>query len=922
MRPMAVTGARALIARDAEIERLRDVLDAAATGSGAVVVLEGEVGAGKTALLEWTRATASAGGMHVRSAVAADLEQGLTYGIVRRLFGRDVARSELPETMVALLGGIATGNPPDGTTVCFGVEHLVAELAGAGPLLVAIDDAHWADRASLEALAFLARRITELGAVLIIASRVDEASRVTDVLDAIAAAPGALRLRPQSFDAASAQEVIREQFGTEPAPAFVDACLRATGGNPLYLVELCRELVDTGVKPSTAAVGRVDEARPDAIRRAVLLRLGRASDTARRVASAVAVLGDGAELRHVAALAGLDEAIAANAVDELERVAVLSPALPARFAHPLLRAVVYDDHPAAARAAAHGRAADVLRADGADPERVAAHLLRAPVSRDASRRVALEDAASAARQRGGAAAAVAYLERAIQEGGEGADVAALLARLGAAQLLAGDGRAQTTLETAIATAGDEATRVRATSTLAHAQALAGRHHDALALLEELAATSPEQAETLYDLATALLGYGFAAGPEALARVVPIAEAIAATATAESASGRRLLGIRGAVHAFSGAPLELWLPDVERYLVEGAQRSMQTRETFRVMAITQLARYERFDLADAVLGRWLSLASAEGSPFELMHATAAAANLAYTRGDMLAAEAFALESHAIALEAGWLSSLGSSAVVLALLEQDRLDEAAAVVEEIDPMLRETPATRSLGNLAGARGRYRLFAGDVAGAVADLVPVYEEGGSALWRSYAIEALQAADRSAEARDLAERGVARASKDPPMLQALAQRDLAMVTPGDEGIGLFTEARASLRPSQMRFERARTALLLGMALRRVRRPTEARQPLAEALELANQCGAWRVEAQARGELLAAGARPRRVARTGLASLTAAERRVATLAASGNSNPEIARALFISRKSVETHLSHVYQKLAIAGRSELATALG
>jgi DNA-binding CsgD family transcriptional regulator len=157
-----------------------------------------------------------------------------------------------------------------------------------------------------------------------------------------------------------------------------------------------------------------------------------------------------------------------------------------------------------------------------------------------------------------------------------------------------------------------------------------------------------------------------------------------------------------------------------------------------------------------------------------------------------------------------------------------------------------------------------------------------------------------------------------------VALRGAGLVKGGDEGLGCLRESVVLLERSPMRLEHARSLVELGAALRRRGRRAEAREPLAAGMELAHRCGAERLLARAQEELRAAGARPQRPARTGVDALTPSEQRVARMAAEGRSNPEIAQELFVSLKTVETHLSHVYRKLALTGtgaRRQLAAEL-
>jgi DNA-binding CsgD family transcriptional regulator len=232
---------------------------------------------------------------------------------------------------------------------------------------------------------------------------------------------------------------------------------------------------------------------------------------------------------------------------------------------------------------------------------------------------------------------------------------------------------------------------------------------------------------------------------------------------------------------------------------------------------------------------------------------------------------------------------------------------------------------------ARGRLRFAQGRHAEAIADLDQLgrrerkWRGRDPAVfpYRSFLALALAATGNRERARALAAEEVtlARAWGTPgPVGRAL--RALALITGGGRGLELLRQSLTMLDGSPWRLEHARTVVELGAATRRAGRRAEARELLGHGMELAHACGAGALAARAREELLATGARPRRIVRTGAAALTASERRVATMAAEGMTNREIAQALFVTMRTVEVHLTHAYQKLGISSREKLPTALG
>jgi len=264
----------------------------------------------------------------------------------------------------------------------------------------------------------------------------------------------------------------------------------------------------------------------------------------------------------------------------------------------------------------------------------------------------------------------------------------------------------------------------------------------------------------------------------------------------------------------------------------------------------------------------------------------------------------------------------------LVERGALDAAEALLDQNGLGSRyEESSYFSL--LLHARGRLRLAQRRFSEALDDLLyfrrlqsDVVYSPSYWSWRSDAALTLLALDDATKARRLAEEEVALArSFGAPRALGVALRAAGLVVGGKAGIDLLEEAVAVLEDSPAALERARALTDLGAALRRANRRSPAREPLRQGYDLASRCGADALARRARDELAATGARPRRAALSGLESLTASERRIAEMAAQGLSNPEIAQGLFLTRRTVETHLTHVYQKLGIASRDGLPAAL-
>jgi DNA-binding CsgD family transcriptional regulator len=346
----------------------------------------------------------------------------------------------------------------------------------------------------------------------------------------------------------------------------------------------------------------------------------------------------------------------------------------------------------------------------------------------------------------------------------------------------------------------------------------------------------------------------------------------------------------------------------------------------VIVLAMASEDEALDVYDAALAE----AHRSGSIVEFAAVKAFRSQALLFRGDLAEAEAEAREALNARREYGLrLLDVYIYLLAEALMEQGRLDEAAdalpAAVEGEAP-----PEDAPIHALRRTRARLRIRRGDVRGGLEALLAAggdFEATGGRNpafmpWRSDAALTLQQLGRRAEARPLAqeELELARTWGAPRALGA-ALRAAGLIEGGNEGLALLREAVEVLCESPAKLEHAKARTELGVALRRANRNAQAREHLRRAVELATICGASPVAARAEAELLATGARPRRIALSGVESLTPSERRVAEMAAEGPTNREIAQALFVTPKTVEVHLSHVYRKLGISSRSQLAGAL-
>jgi DNA-binding CsgD family transcriptional regulator len=399
--------------------------------------------------------------------------------------------------------------------------------------------------------------------------------------------------------------------------------------------------------------------------------------------------------------------------------------------------------------------------------------------------------------------------------------------------------------------------------------------------------------------------------------------IADRASEESLGGRILLMLVASELARTGESPDRARELVGRALAGGALLGDETREAYMV-AVAVLVSLDELDDAVRHYTDLLEFARSRGSAFVFAQASSFRALATLRRGDLAEAEADARPAVEAALPLAY--TYAHLAEVLA--ERGELAEAVRTLELSS--VHENQPTWHTAYLLEPRARLRIASGEVEEGLADLLAAGERIESfgirnpsySAWRSQAALALLGLGDRQEARRLVGEEIDLARRwGAPRPLGVALRAAGLVEGGDDGIELLRESVGVLATSQAQLERAKSFTELGAALRRANRRAEARPTLEEGLELAHRCGAIVLAERTHTELLATGARPRRLVRSGVDSLTPSERRVAQMATEGQTNREIAQALFVTPKTVETHLSHVYRKLGIQARSQLSGAM-
>jgi DNA-binding CsgD family transcriptional regulator/tetratricopeptide (TPR) repeat protein len=894
---------------------LDGLLAAVRAGRSGALVLRGGAGIGKTALLEHAVATAS--GLTVLRATAAESEMELPFAALHQLCGPMLDRVDgLPgpqRDALATTFGIRAGPAPDRFFVGLAVLSLLSEVADERPVLCVVDDAHWLDRASAQALGFVARRLFAESVALLFAAR-EPGDELT----------GLPELVVEGLQDADARRLLRAVIPGRLDERVADQLLAETGGNPLALLELPRglsaaQLAGGFALPAALSVsGRIEES--------FLNRLAALpEDTQRLVLVAAAEpTGDPAILWRAAERLG----IAGSVLEPAESAGLLEVGARARFRHPLVRSAVYRAATRRDRQQVHQAVAESTDAQ-VDPDRRAWHLAEAAAGPDEDVATELERAAGRAQARGGLAAAAAFLERAAALTPEPSRRA--LRALAAAQTKYEAGSfddALMLLGLAEAGAIDEGQRARVELLRARIAFASRRGSDAPPLLLEAArkleAVDQNLARDTYLEALAAARF---AGPLAHgAGVVEVSETALAGPSPPRPPRPSDLLLHGLATLFTqgpaaGAPIlkdalsafrsEINLPPQEaRWLPLACQAAADVwdDETWRLLSSREL---ERARGTGALTAMPLVL-----STLSYVHAISGELTAAETLLDEIraATEATGIPSHHYA--ALWIAALRGREAELSELIATTTAEAVARGEGF--ALAITAQVSAVLN--NGLGRYDVALASVRQAVD--VELYSELASPRAVAELIEAAVRCGEHALAQRALERLVqtTRASGTDWALGVEA-RSRAQLNTGEVADNLYQGAIERLGRTRLRLQLARAHLVYGEWLRRERRRVDARERLRTALEMFTGMGTEAFAGRAERELLATGERVRKRTVETREELTTQEARVARLARDGLSNAEIGARLIVSRHTVAYHLRKVFNKLGITSRNQLSRAL-
>ena len=710
---------------------------------------------------------------------------------------------------------------------------------------------------------------------------------------------------------------------------FALACHAASAGNAFLLGALIDELLAQGIEPTAEVAARLTTFGPEQVARTVELQLSRLPDGAAELARAYVVLGRGALLRQAAALAGLDVADAELLADRLSEVGILGVQGDGRgLTHPLVESALYRSLPEGERSLLHRRAADLLAGEQADVEAVGLHLLHAEPADDPRTVTRLHAAAGRAHVRGAPEAAATFLLRALVEPPSGRElVADLHCELGlelAAQVQPG---ARDHLREAVALATTPEQRLRIALAGCRGVGLAGHFDEAIEIARQGLAERAGDADLRGQLELEMVCSMMLAADT-------VEEGYERVRAHRSAERDSLWQIPAAWEASlaRGGPAD----DVRGLLAPVLDAVTPPRGTDSLVSTWTkfiLIANGEFDTARRLCDSLVEVARPQGWLIALAHGSFVRAIVLVHLGRIHEARADAEVSFRFKLANSPPAALMWSLfpLVEALTELGELDAADAALEGGLPSGDPPDGCLSGAHLLERRAQLRMAQGRFAEAHADLERAADwwrrlrirHPASATWRVIDAEVLVALGERRAARELAVEHLGLADGTGlPEPRGAGLRALALTAEPDDAVELLERAVGLLAPSRARLEHTRALVALGGALRRVNRRADAREPLRQALDQAERGGMRLLADRARRELQATGARPRRTALTGIDALTPSERQVVELAAHGHGNREIAQQLYVTRRTVETHLTHAFGKLGVSSRSELVELLG
>ncbi|MEI5101790.1 AAA family ATPase [Streptomyces sp. PmtG] len=900
----------AIVGRDAELARLSRVLDPAAADP--VLMLVGDMGAGKSALLERAARRAEADGARVLRAEGSASESCLAYAALHQLL-RPVPDEvdALPgKQRAAVHGAFGTGpgtSGPDLMLLGVAVLGVLSALGEHRPVLVVLDDAQWCDRASLDVLSFVVRRLAGEPVAVLIGVRGD------DRLPGFDRHVPTLTLGPLAEDAA---HQLLDRQPTIPTGRTRAQILDQAGGNPLALVELARAATAHTAATAHHAVVEPVPAGPlpltDHLERLFATRLNGLPAPTGRALLLLAAMDSADPMTAVAAgLPGADDTVWLPA----ERAGLVRRTSgDVRFRHPLARSAVYHAAPPAARRAAHRALAATLRDE---PDRRAWHLAASCPGPDAAVSAYLERTAARARRRGGHAAAAKALQRAAELAPRREDGARLLVDAAAAAVCTGDIAWVEELAAAARARTDDAALLTAAAVqVARLAILTVRHSVVFPRLADTAQElAPARPDAALDLLAGAAVVRFYSGADTQRRRV---HDVLRRLPAHASSAAARTWVRAVTDPYDGRDeLLSALPKAQ----EDAADRPERLATVGIMAWLLDDTPRAVRAFDEALDRW----EWRGT---LPHGLGGAVAWAYVeRGRWEQAREACARTLAVGRAAGLDHAVACAAAVDATVlafqgdtatARARAEEALARIDPLESRSVYVYGRRALAAAAAADGAYETAYDQLRRVfTADGAPVHYHACYPALADLAAAAVRCGRREDAAAIVERSARALAGDASPRLRALLGRARGLLADPEDAEPHFRAALADPVGGYWPFERAQTLLDLAEWLRRRRRVTEARGPLTEALETFRRLGARPWTERAHAEARAAGVDAADPTPDALAALSPQQQRIVRLASQGLTNREIGEKLFLSPRTVGSHLYRSFPKLGITARSQL-----
>lgn len=934
----------ALVGRTHEITSVKDRIETACSGARQIVLVQGPPGIGKTSLLRAALDSSELTGATVLRAWCHEISADTPYGVVRELVkplgltSSDAAHASVLHSgarwaLPALLpraDDVAPHDPSHTYALMHGLYWLAVNLMTDGPLVLVIDDVHWSDERSMHWLGYLLGRTEGMPLCVALTVRTPVVRALPALLGDILTGDDGLVLTLRPLDEQDVEAVVETGFGRTPSERFLSACHELSGGNPLLLSRLLGGVHRRGLHPDDDALPVLAEVGQDVVASSVLGWVATQPEHVRRVVQAVAVL-ESTDADLVAALSRVPVRTVESVLKSSRRNDILSSDVDG-FSHDLVRTSLIDDLRPEEHERLRDRAARLLSDAGCPAEEVAGQLLPRSRLREPWMRTVLSDAANDASRRGAPEAALRYLS-----------------------LLLG------------VTPDDVGLRVRLAVLLAQTDPATALNH----LRNALDLTTDVRSRARIAVRFGMTALAVQQSPRAVAVLGSALDALRAEIGEQCGpADHELLTHVQSTFLISGLDEKSTVCEVhERVstMTEPAGNTPAERQLLAMMAVAGTMRGESPSVAvrranhallldDDALGGWSMIASAFVLDIaDQVPAALRAVDRAITQSRAQAAAwnyCLALSGRSILLnDLGDFNECGADAqLALEVAEHEArcFDVVQPVVGLAVPLVHCGEAARAEALLDGitrsrlddfvvenhyvamARALVRAHLGDTEGALDHL----RRCGRSLaeagitnplfvpWWAEAALLLADSGRATEAVELVEHGEhLTKSWDVPRARGLALMTRAVVGVGTAAVELLEEAVRVLEGSSARYDHQRAEHLLGRELLRHGDERTAREHLRRAVDLATRCGSTTAAAQSRDLLVKAGGRMRQVPGSRVDALTGSERRVAVMAGDGQTNRDIAEALFVTPRTVEQHLTSVYRKLGINGRGELLAVL-